>query len=99
MDNCDTELLKVLPRLGDRQVWGLFAYEPREYRLTKSLANLVYNIVETQALPASTQVRRLFRDNIALVTLLADRESDLAILSDKLCSNPAFVKALAKACP
>ena len=99
MDGVDVETICLIGQLKKVQVKSLLESESRELEVTKSLLNLVHNLVVVGSLPVS-QTLRLFLDEHAETVhqLLASTKS-LKSKKALLIANIPLVINIASSCP
>jgi hypothetical protein len=93
----------LLPQLCEHRRGILLACDscaPGElkYQLTKSLVNLLHNIVNTHSLPPEQSTKSTIEEYESVVWQLLNRRTALSKKQALLQNNPDLVLALAKAC-
>ena len=77
----------------------LLTAQSRNFELTKSLVNLLYNICRTQSIKPVKATRQAIERNKVLVDRLLSRRVSLADKTRALAENLDLVYALTRSCP
>ncbi len=98
MEGCDVQLISNILRIPRPKVRKLLQKESSELEVTKSLLNLLYNIVVIGSVPVSqTQKDYLDRHSDIVHDLLGNRS--LKWKKAALEKDPALVLNIAASCP
>ncbi len=98
MDGCDAGTICQIPKLTRAQVRKLLEKESTELEVTKSLLNLLHNIVVVGSVPVSGTQKAFFDSNAVLVLGLLGRRS-LKWKRTLLLKDIAIVINIAASCP
>ena len=98
MDGCDA-VISSFPSLSKRQIRRILQGESRRFEVTKSLLNLLYNIVTVGSVAVSDGQRAYFDKNTELVWLLLSSSISLARKKASLEENISLVVNIAASCP
>ena len=99
MEGCDCGLISRLLQVSRQDVRRLFKAESNQLELTKSLLNLLYNIVIVGSVPVSPTQKAFFDAHSNLVLSLTSKSKSLKWKKAKLEKNVALVLNIAAACP
>lgn len=99
MEHCLTEEIAALRRLSPQRVYFLLQSESKDHELTKSLLNLLHNIVVVQSLEPTLQQKLVFEEKEALVWQLLSPSTPISSKKRLLERNIDFVWAVAESCP
>jgi hypothetical protein len=75
MEGCDVKVIAQIPRLPRAQVRKLLREESSDLETTKSLLNLLFNIVSVGSVPVSATQKAYFDQHADLVLELLGRRS------------------------
>jgi hypothetical protein len=90
----------ALPRLSPERLRLILASEPSSnLTLTKSILNLLYNIVHVQSIRPSGGQKRVLEEHEELVWSLLDKRLPLHIKRQLLAEHVTLVIAIAESCP
>ena len=90
---------KLLCMKSDELEDLLFTAQTRHYELTKSLVNLLWNIVRSKSIRPTKATRRAIERNEAIVWQLLGCSASLATKTRLLVEHPDLVYALSRSCP
>lgn len=103
------DTIRQLSRLPQREVQNILLAEPPQYKVTRSLLNILFNVCFTRSVHLNQQQLRQFRPFEALVRTLLSRprststgrylEPDIGAKHRVFLRNPALVQLLARVCP
>jgi hypothetical protein len=99
MENFEHELVCQLARVNRAQIKRRLKDESGRLELTKSLLNLLYNIVKVGSVPVSETQKRFFDRNATLVLKLLNKSTSLKWKKQQLQRNAALVLNIAASCP
>jgi hypothetical protein len=99
MEGCDSALISRLLQVSRADVRRLLKNESTQLELTKSLLNLLHNIVIVGSVPVSPIQKAFFDAHSNLVLLLTSKSKSLKWKKTKLEKNIALVLNIAAACP
>jgi len=99
MENIDIAAVQQLTRVSRTKLRQLLKSESRQLELSKSLLNLLHNIIRVGSVPVSETQKRFFDKNANLVLKLLDRRQPLAWKKSQLERNAALVLNIASSCP
>ena len=99
MDGCDSTVMNRLARMADHQAVAAIKGDSPDFRLTKSLLNLLYNTVVVGSVRYTRVQKEIIDTNKDLVWRLLDRNIPVARKRNLFARNPAFAVALAGICP
>ena len=98
MDNCLTKELRSFSLLSPHLILSIIKAEGRDLEITKSLLNLLYNIVVVQSIEASTDQKKLFEQKEQLIWNLLDSSISLLTKKKLLEKNLDLTASIAKSC-
>ena len=98
MDNCDV-IVASFPKLSKRKVLTILTSEGSQRPVTKSLLNLLYNIVIVGSLPVSRLQKTFLDHHSDLVLDLLSSSKSLAWKKAALEANVKLVLHIAASCP
>jgi hypothetical protein len=98
MDGCDAKVIAQIPRLPRGQVRQLLKRESSDLEVTKSLLNLLFNIVTVGSLPVTGTQKAFFDEHAGLVLELLGRRS-LKWKKEQLEKEIGLVINIAASCP
>lgn len=87
------------PRLSDRRLKLLLLSDTSRLELTKSIVNILYNIVHSRAAVTTAAQKRVLEQYETLVWQLLDPLHSLQQKKRILVNNTRLVKAIAQSCP
>lgn len=99
MDGCDIEIISQLSRTSRYQVSKIINSESIELEITKSLLNLLYNIVHIGSVPVSPTQKAYFDKHSQLVFDLLKKSKSLKWKKAQLENNVSLVINIAASCP
>lgn len=99
MEGFDIETIALIPRISRQQVSRLVQNEPSSLPVTKSLLNLLYNIVQVGSVPVSQTQKAYLDSHSELVLALLTKTRSLKWKKTQLERNPALVINIAASCP
>ncbi len=98
MEGCDVELISKIPRIPRAGVRKLLTSESPKLEVTKSLLNLLYNIVTVGSVPVSVTQKTYFDQHSEIVLELLGKGS-LKRKKTILEKDEALVINIAASCP
>ncbi len=98
MDGCDAEIIKQIHRLPRAKVRQLLTKESSDLEVSKSLLNLLFNIVIVGSLPVTVTQKAFFDQHSDLVHELLGRRS-LKWKKAQLEKDIGLVLNIAASCP
>lgn len=99
MENCLSGELAALSRLSPSRVAVILESESRQLELTKSLLNLLFNIVKVESVEATGRQKEVLEKYEAVVWTLLAPSLSLAAKKRLLQQNIPLVIAIAESCP
>ena len=99
MEGIDTSLITNLHRVDRKQVGKLLKNESKQLEVTKSLLNLLHNIVRVGSVEVSETQRQFFDKHTNLVLKLLAKSTPLAWKKRQLQRNVPLVLNIAASCP
>ena len=99
MEGCDVEIISQILRVARPQVKKILKGESNKYEITKSLLNLLHNIVVVGSLPVSKTQRAYFDSNAELVLQLLSSSKSLTWKKSVFETNTPIVLNIAASCP
>jgi len=88
-----------IPYLTRAQVSQLVQGESADKEVTKSLLNLLHNIIRVASVPVSLSQRQFFDDNSAIVLKLLNKSISLSWKKREFEQKPEFAIQIAASCP
>ena len=98
MEGCDVKVIEQIPRLPRSRVRQLLKEESSDLEITKSLLNLLFNIVSVASVPVSRTQKAYFDQHADLVLALLGRRS-LKWKKAQLEREIGLVLNIAASCP
>lgn len=98
MDGCLVERLSMLAKSSPSQVKQILVGESANLEITKSILNLLHNIVVVGSVPVSTTQREFLDSNTKLVLDLLSRRKTLQSKRQILLKNPNLAIAISASC-
>jgi hypothetical protein len=95
MDGVDVDAIRKIQSSDRHQVKQILKGESRQLEVTKSLLNLVHNIVRVGSVPVSAHQRAFLDKNADLVLRLLNKKTSLKAKKDILESHPSLVLNIA----
>jgi hypothetical protein len=99
MDGVDIELVRVVAKLSKSEVRKILKAEGRQFEVTKSLLNLLYNLVKVGSIPVSSHQREFLDERAGSVLSLLSDGKNLEQKKKILLSQPELVLNIAASCP
>lgn len=99
MEGCDIKAICQIPRLSKREITKLLKEESGKLEITKSLLNLLYNIVEVESVPVTKIQIDIFKKYWGTVDELLSTGKSYKWKKAKLASNLNLVINIAASCP
>ena len=99
MEGCAVEVIRQIPKLSNYRVRSILQRETRQYKVTKSLLNLLYNIVIVGSVPTSVVQKVYFDQHSKLVWQLLSSSNTLRWKNEQFKKNIQFTKKVASTCP
>ncbi len=99
MEGCAVDLVSRLLQVSRPDVRRMLKNESRQLELTKSLLNLLHNIVIVGSVPVSPTQKAFFDAHSNLVLSLTSKSKSLKWKKDQLEKNVALVLNIAASCP
>lgn len=99
MEGCDVAVVSQILRVARPQVKKILKGESDKYEITKSLLNLLYNIVVVGSLPVSKTQRAYFDSNAELILQLLSSAKTVTWKKGVFENNTALVLNIAASCP
>lgn len=99
MDGCECQAVRKLPKLPVEKIKLIFKNESSPYVLTKSILNLLYNIIIVGSVSIGIHKRNIFDQNTELIWKLLSSKNSIHTKNKFLEKNPNFVKTIASICP
>ena len=99
MEGCHVDSISQLLRVARPQVKKILRRESTKYEITKSLLNLLYNLVVVGSLPVSKTQRAYFDANAELVLQLLSNNKSLTWKKSVFETNTPLVLNIAASCP
>lgn len=99
MDGCATEIISTIRSLSRPQIRKLLQSETKELEVTKSLLNLLYNIIVVGSVPVSPTQKSFFDEHVDVTLHLLGKRSSLKSKKKLLEDNLEFVINIATSCP
>ena len=99
IENCLGDVVSKFPRLPPYKVREILKSESPDFEITKSLLNLLHNIVEVGSLPVSKRQRQFLDDHPEAVLRLLNPESSLQYRRSSLENYISLAQVIAESCP
>ncbi len=99
MDGILVDVISTFPRLPRQKVKAIIRDESKDLEVTKSVLNLLYNIVIIGSVPVSNTQRAYLDSRSELVRSLLSSAKSLKWKKQQLESNLALVVNIAASCP
>lgn len=99
MDGCNSQLLHALKDLSDHQIHALLKTDAPDLVVTKSLVNLLYNLLVVQSVETPVHLHAAFESAVEAISGLLDVGRNLVQANRLLASNVPVVRLIAAACP
>ena len=99
MDGCRSDILTSLAHATEEQIVVAIETETKYLEVTKSVLNVLYNIVSIGSIPISGATKSYLDNNSDLVLDLVSKSKPLWWKRQQLKRNPALAKIVAKTCP
>lgn len=98
MDGC-LESISVFQKLSKRQVGAILLNESSQFEVTRSLLNLLHNIVLVGSVPASQEQKKIIDKHADLVWLLLSDSKSLKWKRKVFADNIDLVNCISASCP
>ena len=98
MDNCLTKELRSFSLLSPHLILSIIKAEGRELEITKSLLNILYNIVVVESIEATPEQKKIFELKEGIIWHLLDSNVPLLKKKRVLEKNIDIAACIAKSC-
>ena len=99
MEGCLTDVICRFPKINRSEVRRILTSESNDLEITKSLLNLLHNIVRVGSVPVSPTQKAYFDDHVDQVLDLLSAKNSLAWKKALLEQNISLVINIAASCP
>lgn len=99
MEGVDIELVRLVAKLNKSDISKIFAAEGAQLEVTKSLLNLLFNLVKVGSIPVSTHQKEFFDQRTSSVLNLLSDTKSLQQKKKILQKDPELVINIAASCP
>lgn len=99
MEGCCLSIVKRIRSISRREISELLRGESEKHEVSKTILNILWNIVYSKALVLSDKNKANFQRHSALLRELSSKKTAFASKRHLLIKNPAAVKVIAQACP
>ena len=99
VSDCLCELVSKLPHLPNQKVLETLKGESKDLEVTKSLLNILVNLVEVGSLPVSKYQRQFLDSHAQVVLRLLSPKTSLREKKSILQGSLDLARAIALACP
>lgn len=99
MEGCSSRLLYAIKDLSDYQIHALLKTDAPDLLLTKSLVNLLYNLLVVQSVETPTHLCKSFEAAVETISSVLDTGTNLPLANNILAANVPVVRLIASACP
>ena len=99
MEGCSSRLLNAFKDLSDYQIHALLKTDAPDLLLTKSLVNLLYNLLVVQSLETPPDQRKSFEAAAKQISAILDAGANLPLANRLLATNVSVARLIASVCP
>jgi hypothetical protein len=99
MEGVDTEIVKELAKSTRHEITVILGKESAQFEVTKTLLNILHNLVRVGSIPADKRKRKFFDDHSNLVLDLLSTRRSLKYKKKALARNPLVVINIATSWP
>jgi len=99
MEGCEVAFVRQLSQIPRKEVKKLLQSESGQLEFTKSLLNLLHNIVVVGSVPVSSTQKAFFDSHSNLVLSLLSKSKSLSWKKHQLEKNVALIINIAASCP
>lgn len=99
MEGCLCEVLRQFHKLSDSEIKSVLSRESKDLEITKSLLNLIHNIVIIGSVSITKTQREFLDSNTILVLDLLSTRLSLKFKKALFLKHPSLTRYIAKLCP
>ena len=99
MEGFEHKTIEGIQRASPVQIRQILRNETRDLEVTKSLINLLHNIVRVGSVPVTEAQRIYFDENSDIVLRLLNRKVSITWKKEALTKNLGLVRNIAASCP